>query len=76
MSALAARDLAELRRTLQRPGALLAHTVYACPDCDERFVGQDQEPVPAVSIRWEVRNGHLRLGGGGRRPVRRLRKTR
>ena len=36
----AARDLAELQRTVQRPGGLLAHTVYACPDCDERFVGQ------------------------------------
>ena len=36
----AARDLAELQRVLQRPGALLAQTIYACPDCDERFVGQ------------------------------------
>jgi hypothetical protein len=40
MSARAARDLAELRQALQRPGARPAHTVYECPDCAERFVGQ------------------------------------
>ena len=33
-------DLAKLQRAVQRPGGLTAHTVYACPACDERFVGQ------------------------------------
>ena len=40
MSAVGARDLAELGRRLQRPGALAAHTIYQCPDCGEQFVGQ------------------------------------
>ena len=40
MSAIGARDLAALGRSLQQPGALVAHTVYECPDCGEQFVGQ------------------------------------
>ena len=40
MSAVGARDLSELRRALLRPGALQAHTVYECPGCGERLVGQ------------------------------------
>jgi predicted RNA-binding Zn-ribbon protein involved in translation (DUF1610 family) len=40
MSGGGARDLTDLERSLQRPGALVAHTVYACPDCGEQFVGQ------------------------------------
>jgi hypothetical protein len=38
----AARDLAHLRRALQRPGALVAHAVYECPSCGERLVGQQR----------------------------------
>jgi predicted RNA-binding Zn-ribbon protein involved in translation (DUF1610 family) len=40
MSAVGARDLAALQRALQRPGALATQTVYECPDCGDRFVGQ------------------------------------
>jgi hypothetical protein len=32
-------DAGRLRELLRRRRALLAHTVYACPSCDERFVG-------------------------------------
>ena len=32
-------DEAVLRDTLRRQRTLVAHTVYACPSCDERFVG-------------------------------------
>ena len=37
-------DLTGLRRELQRRRALVAHTVYACPSCDERFVGERRCP--------------------------------
>jgi predicted RNA-binding Zn-ribbon protein involved in translation (DUF1610 family) len=40
MSAIGGRDLAALGRSLQQPGALVAHTVYECPDCGEQLVGQ------------------------------------
>ena len=32
-------DAARLRDALRRQRTLIAHTVYACPSCDERFVG-------------------------------------
>ncbi len=32
-------DDGRLRELLRRRRTLLAHTVYACPSCDERFVG-------------------------------------
>jgi len=32
-------DDARLRADLHRRGTLLAHSVYACPACDQRFVG-------------------------------------
>jgi hypothetical protein len=36
----AARDLDQVQRVLQRPGALAGHTVYECPSCGEQLVGQ------------------------------------
>ena len=33
-------DLQNLRRQLQRRDALVAHMVYECPNCTERFVGE------------------------------------
>lgn len=40
MSTAGARDLADLGRRLQVPGALVAHTVYECPDCGEQLPGR------------------------------------
>jgi hypothetical protein len=40
MSPAKPQELDELRQALQRPGAAPRHTVYECPDCAERFVGQ------------------------------------
>lgn len=31
---------ADLRRQLQRQRRLTAHTIYECPNCQERFVGE------------------------------------
>jgi hypothetical protein len=33
-------DLQRVRQQLQRRGAVIAHTVYECPSCSERYVGQ------------------------------------
>jgi hypothetical protein len=37
-------DLGALRRQLQRQRTLVAHTVYECPSCEERVVGQRRCP--------------------------------
>jgi ribosomal protein L32 len=37
-------DLAVVRRHLQRSGQLVAHTIYECPSCGERFVGERRCP--------------------------------
>lgn len=37
-------DLQSLRLQLQRRRALVAHTVYECPNCAERFVGERRCP--------------------------------
>jgi hypothetical protein len=50
-------DRAALRRTLQRQCRLLAHTVYACPRCDARLVGERRCPECQLFCR------HLGLGG-------------
>jgi len=42
--AAAVVDRAALRRTLQRQRGLLAHTVYACPRCETRLVGERRCP--------------------------------
>ena len=36
----AAQDLASVRRRLVQHGQLEAHTLFACPGCDERQLGQ------------------------------------
>ena len=38
-AARSAADAGRLREALRRQRMLVAHTVYACPSCDERFVG-------------------------------------
>lgn len=53
-------DLPALRRALQRPRALLAHTVYECPRCEARFVGEQRCPECHVFCRA--------LGPGGQCP--------
>ena len=53
-------DLAPLRRMLQRQRALVAHTIYACPSCDERVVGERRCPDCHLFCRT--------LGLGGRCP--------
>lgn len=37
-------DLQQLRRDLQRRRAVVAHTVYECSDCGERFIGERRCP--------------------------------
>lgn len=37
-------DVAALRQELQRQRTLVAHTVYECPRCEERFVGERRCP--------------------------------
>lgn len=39
-----ADDLATLRQDLRRRRALVAHTVYECPTCEARFVGERRCP--------------------------------
>lgn len=38
----AARELDQLHRALQRPGALAGHTIYECPSCGEQRVGKQR----------------------------------
>ncbi len=33
-------DVTSVRKTLQRRKALVAHTIYECPSCSERFIGE------------------------------------
>ena len=37
-------DPAVVRKQLQRLGQLVAHTVYECPSCSERFLGERRCP--------------------------------
>jgi hypothetical protein len=56
----AAVDRAALRRTLQRQRGLLAHTIYECPLCGERSLGERRCPECQLFCR--------QLGLGGRCP--------
>ncbi len=56
--ATAVADPAALRRTLQRQRALLAHTVYACPSCDARLVGERRCPECHLFCRLLGLGGH------------------
>jgi ssDNA-binding Zn-finger/Zn-ribbon topoisomerase 1 len=51
-------ELATLRRVLQRPRALVAQTIYACPRCEERFVGERRCPECHVFCRALGLGGH------------------
>lgn len=42
--AIAAPDLTALAATLRRLGELAVHTVYECPTCDERYLGEQRCP--------------------------------
>jgi hypothetical protein len=42
MSGAATTDFAQIQHALRRPGALPAHTVYECPECGDRLVGQQR----------------------------------
>jgi hypothetical protein len=56
--AAAVVDLAALRRTLQRQRRLLAHTVYACPSCETRLVGERRCPECQLFCRQLGLGGH------------------
>ena len=56
----AAGDVARVRHDLRRRGGLMAHTVYECPRCAERFVGAQRCPECHVFCRA--------LGPGGQCP--------
>lgn len=57
---LAAGDVAHIRHDLRRRGALVAHTVYECPACGERLLGERRCPDCHVFCRA--------LGPGGQCP--------
>lgn len=46
-----ATELVRLRRDLQHQRALVAHTVYECPRCAERYVGERRCPECHVFCR-------------------------
>jgi hypothetical protein len=55
---LAAVDPTHVRRDLQRRRALVAHTVYECPACGERRVGERRCPDCHVFCRALGPGGH------------------
>lgn len=55
---LAAVDPAHVRHDLQRRRALVAHTVYECPACGERLVGERRCPDCHVFCRALGPGGH------------------
>jgi hypothetical protein len=48
----------DLRRHLQRQRRLMAHTVYECPSCSERFVGERRCPSCQLFSRAVGLGGH------------------
>jgi predicted nucleic acid-binding Zn ribbon protein len=56
--AAAVVDHAALRRTLQRQRGLLAHTVYACPRCETRLLGERRCPECQLFCRQLGLGGH------------------
>jgi ribosomal protein L32 len=48
----------DLRRRLQRQRRLTAHTVYECPTCSERFVGERRCPSCQLFMRAIGLGGH------------------
>jgi len=55
---VARTELATLRRVLQRQRALVAQTIYECPRCEERFVGERRCPECHVFCRALGLGGH------------------
>lgn len=53
-------DLPSVRRALQQQRSLVAHTVYACPSCEERYLGERRCPDCRLFCRA--------IGLGGRCP--------
>jgi hypothetical protein len=51
-------DLQSLRQHLQRRRALATHTVYECPNCTERFVGERRCPECNLFTRSMGVGGH------------------
>lgn len=51
-------DLQNVRQHLQRRQALVAHTVYECPNCTERFVGERRCPECRLFSRAIGVGGH------------------
>jgi hypothetical protein len=51
-------DLQQLRRELQRRRAVVAQTIYECPSCGERLVGQRRCPNCNVFSRAVGLGGH------------------
>jgi ribosomal protein L32 len=51
-------DLQRVRQQLQRRRALPAHTVYECPSCGERFVGERRCPECNLFSRAVGLGGH------------------
>src|SRR5712691_8547894 len=52
------REEPDLRRRLQRQRRLTAHTVYECPSCTERFVGERRCPSCQLFTRAVGLGGH------------------
>lgn len=55
---LAAGDVSHIRDDLRRRGALVAHTIYECPTCGERLVGERRCPECHVFCRALGLGGH------------------
>jgi ribosomal protein L32 len=53
-----ASDEPDLRRQLQRQRRLTAHTIYECPSCGERFVGERRCPSCRLFCRSLGLGGH------------------
>ena len=51
-------DLSREREQLRRRGALVSHTLYECPNCTERFVGERRCPECNLFTRGVGLGGH------------------
>src|SRR4051812_36683224 len=51
-------DLLRLRHELQRRRALVAHTLYECPNCSERLIGERRCPDCHLFARAVGLGGH------------------
>jgi hypothetical protein len=51
-------DVTVVRRRLKRQGLLTAHTIYECPSCEERYVGEQRCPTCQLFCRALGVGGH------------------